>query len=232
MRIQPIKFRQWFIAAAVLIGLGLIVDHYSADSLFAGKTAVVTLLTPTADAQVNSDLPPVPAPNPDGTKSLSNAPNAIDPNNNFMQTLAVCQPKLTQLALQSPEAYYARLKQDVGVRKTDIEIENYHLRMADGSELRVQVLPEDNTNSQSRKEFRVFKLDAQGYPERLTLQTGDTLDRVLASGDLIRKEWRERTELNDGSVFVVETHNQNIYEFQHMGSANTFSCQGKSCVCQ
>lgn len=225
---RSIKTKHWLLGAIILIGLGLITE----------KVFFSPLLAPNiADAQESIAVPtPAPTSIPTAAPNASpttNNTNALPPaDDNFRQVLVQCYPNTAAWNVVGPEAYYEAYKKNVGVRKTDREIENYHLRLADGSERRIQVLPSDNTNSQTQKEFRLFKLDAQGMPERLPLQTGETLDRLLAQGELFNREWKERTEMNDGSVFMVEVHNNSIFEFQHAGSSNTFSCRGKSCVCQ
>lgn len=163
MKFGPIKFRQWLIPAVVLIGLGLFVDHYYPQEISPNKPPRISLVTPTADAQVVSPS----AETPLAQETLAPAADS----DNFQSMLLACQPNLATADLKSPEAYYEHLKKQIGVRKSETDIENYHLRLSNGAEMRVQVLPVDNTNSNSAKEFRVFRLDDEGFPQRVNLQT-------------------------------------------------------------
>ncbi|MGZ3801440.1 MAG: hypothetical protein ACXVCL_14835, partial [Bdellovibrio sp.] len=118
---------------------------------------------------------------------------------NFEQVLIECKPNSLKVSVKTPEAFLDQLKNELGVKEQNKSVENFHLQLADGSQRRIQILTADNTNSNKNKELRLFKLDPEGYPERLPLQQNENLETLLSSGTIIKHEVKVETIFKDGS---------------------------------
>ncbi|MBO9666517.1 MAG: hypothetical protein J7501_06845 [Bdellovibrio sp.] len=226
----PIKFKTWLTWALVLFVLGLLADYYFLHMLFHEKQAV---LNGTAGmTEVPSPTPLSETADPNSTDNSGTEPDVDTPNrDNFNESLQKCAPEIAAQAVATPEALMEYLKKSVGVKQEQINIENYHLALADGSQRRVQLISADNTNSANKKELRFFKLDAQGYPERLALKGTETVESLLAMGKVQRTERKSELTLKDGSQVTLETHDNKVYEFQFNNHGKILSCRLKECQC-
>jgi hypothetical protein len=225
---KPIKLKSWIIAALFLIGMGLIVDYYFIHILFTEKQHLLRQNEPVIAA-------------PESTNSQNVNPNheAITPANtqapiqdNFLKTLQGCVPEIASQGVATPNAFLEYLQKSIGVKAEHIEIENYHLKLADGSERRVHVVTLDNTNGKDNKELRFFKLDEEGQPERLPLSQNETLSSLLSRGHVYHQEKQTRWDLKDGSHVSLKLQDQNPFEFQYTGHGKSFSCRAADCKCQ
>ena len=229
---RPIKFKNWLLSVLFLIGLGLVVDYYFIHILFSEKVQVFkNLEKQEAEALTKADIALGAAVKISRGESATSESAAPAPDN-FLESLQSCLPEISSQGVATPEAFIEYLKKSIGVRAEDMDVENYHLKMNDGSVRRIHVIPADNTNSKTQKEFRLFKLDDEGYPERLPLTGKENLASLLAQGHVYNKETRGHLALRDGSTLALETHNDDIYEFQYKGHGKTLSCRVKSCLCQ
>jgi len=230
---EPIKLRTWITWALILFALGLLADYFFLHLLFheknnAKKEVITAPVTPGATV--------APAHTPDETFIADNENEAESEaesrsKDNFLESLQKCAPEVAAQAIATPEALMEYLKKSVGVSKDEISLENYHLTLPDGSKRRVHVVIADNTNSPDKKEIRLFKLDAEGYPERLKLRGDETLESLLAMGTVTRHEAKSELLLKDGSTVSLEMHDKKVFEFQYNNHGKVLSCRFKDCQC-
>lgn len=151
-------------------------------------------------------------------------PSTVD---TFLPSLRACAPEIAAQGIGTPEALMEYLKKSVGVAKEDIDIQNYHINLPDNSERRIQVRATDS----GKKELLFFKLDEQGYPERVAINGNETLESLLSQGHLIRKEVKARWLLKDHTRVDLQTHDDRIFEFQYTGAQKVLSCRYTDCQC-
>lgn len=234
---KAISTRTWLTSALLLLALGLAADYFFLHYLFAIQSAESS-----AEIVNFQDPQSVTAtPSSSETMAQENASSAIkkdsEPSpaptevNNFRESLERCAPEISAQGIGTPEALLEYLTKTIGTKRHDNVVENYHLTLPDGSERRVQVVVDDNTNSTTKKELRFFKLDQEGYPERLNLRKTDTLQSLLALGQVKRQEIKSEIELKDGTSITFETHNNKVYEFQFNNLGKMLSCRNSSCHC-
>lgn len=227
---NSIKLRTWILWALILFFLGLALDYFFLHVLFqmnqdSMKEASANVATITEEARsIPSEKIADPVREQQETESTV-------PANNFRESLQKCAPEIAAQGLGTPEALVEYLKKSVGTVTEETLLENFHLTLPDGSQRRVQVVIADNTNSTTEKELRFFKLDQEGYPERLALKTGDTLQSLLALGKLTRHEVKSQLTLKDGTSLAVELHNRQIFEFQFNNLGRLLSCRHSACHC-
>lgn len=233
---RPIKLKNWIISILFLIGLGLIADYYFLHVLFHQKNQSAQEVEDGA-AELEGIIPAWNAPAPgvlpkteDNGSDEEQEPDSAE--DNFLENLQKCSPEAAAKNVISPDDFVTYLKEVVGIEKQETDIENYHLRLTDGSVRRVHVTVSDSSNDGNRKEIRLFKLDDEGYPERLPLKKNQTLAALLDQGEVFRKELRGRWELRDGTHLAVEMHNDSVFEFQYKGDGKILSCRLKKCLCQ
>lgn len=224
---EPIKLKTWILWAAVLFILGVFADYYFLHFLFHEKKS--DMATP----QIEGVMDPTQKPNEvpvvaNGSTSEENEQNIPD---TFLESLKKCAPEIAAQAVGTPEALLLYLRQSIGVAKEEVHIENFHITLPDGSERRLQVLVADNTNTPDKKELRFFKLDKEGYPERLTIKSSDTQESLLSLGKLTQHESKRTIQLKDKSTVAVEEHNNQVYEFQFNNHGRVLSCRLRVCQC-
>lgn len=230
---KSIKLRVWIAWALALFALGVMTDYYFLHILFHRKQQEIERISEETDtvsaASPNSGM---------GSDDSFLGENAavkeleIAAKDNFTPMLQACAPEVAAQAIGTPEALMEYLQKSVGAAKEEISIENYHLTLADGSKRRIHLVTSDNTNAKDRVEIRFFRLDAEGYPERLTLKGDETLESLLALGQVTNHEVKSRLELKDGTAVNLEKHDNVVFEFQYFNGAKTLSCRYKECVCQ
>lgn len=234
---KVISTRTWLTSALLLLALGLAADYFFLHYLFTIQSAdssaeIVDLQEPqSTTATTSSRKTPAQEPLSSETKKNSDSSPTQAEINNFRDSLDRCAPEISAQGIGTPEALIEYLTKTVGTKRYDNVIENYHLTLPDGSERRVQVVVDDNTNSTTKKELRFFKLDQEGYPERLNLRKTDTLESLLALGNLKRQEIKSEVQLKDGTSLTFETHNNKVYEFQFNNLGKMLSCRNSSCHC-
>ena len=231
---KTIKLRTWITWGAILFALGVASDYYFLHILFHQKIkeeqealgAPEISTTPTPSGSVGADT------------STATVDEDADPDkadstkDNFLVSLQSCAPEIAAQAIATPEALIEYLKKSVGIAKEEVSLENFHLTLANGSQRRIHVVIADNTNSRDKKEIRLFKLDAEGYPERMPLKGNETLESLLNQGRLTRHEAKSQLLLKDGSSVELETHDQKVFEFQFNNHGKVLSCRFKECLCQ
>lgn len=229
---EPIKFKTWLMWALILFMLGVLADYYFLHILFHEKpvnnpNAVVSTINGTISSpETVAGVPAV------SQAPVAEAePDATPVKDNFLENLKKCAPEIAAQAVATPEALMEYLKKSVGIKSEDITIENYHLTLNDGSQRRIHVVASDNTNSPNKKELRFFKLDAEGYPERLPLKGGETLQSLLALGTLQHREVKSQLNLKDNTSVSLETHDNKVFEFQYTNHNHVLSCRLKECQC-
>lgn len=227
---NSIKPKTWILWALILFTLGLAADYYFLHVLFQIKQeslqapSINEVATP-ADASATTIDP---SPLPQGHEENPGTPPEVD---NFHESLQKCAPEIAAQGLGTPEALVQYLQKTIGIQSEEVSLENFHLTLPDGSQRRIQVVIADNTNSTTKKELRLFKLDPEGYPERLPLKTTDNLKSLLALGSLARHEVRSQFTLKDGSSLSLELHNDQVFEFQFNNQGQLLSCRHRACHC-
>ncbi|MFM6928010.1 MAG: hypothetical protein ACKOX6_06065 [Bdellovibrio sp.] len=230
---EPIKFKTWLTWALILFALGVLADYYFLHILFHEKpvnspNAMVSATNGTISSPETAGTPT--APSLPSVESESE-PDSTPRKDNFLENLKKCAPEIAAQAVATPEALMEYLKKSVGIKSEDITIENYHITLNDGSQRRIHVVASDNTNSPNKKELRFFKLDAEGYPERLPLKPEETLQSLLALGTLQHREVKSQLNLKDDTSVSLETHDNKVYEFQYTNHNHVLSCRLKECQC-
>lgn len=225
---EPIKLKTWILWAAILFALGVGADYFFLHVLFYQKTP--TTQTPT---EGGSTLTPEPVGKPNDVPVLAPDNAAADKrkSDNFLDSLKKCAPEIAAQAIGTPEALLLYLRQSVGIEKESVSYENYHMTLPDGSERRIHVVTNDASNSPDKKEIRFFKLDKEGFPERIPLKPSDTLPSLMALGQVHTHELKREVLLKDKTNLSVEEHNDQIYEFQYSNHGKILSCRIRQCQC-
>ncbi|MDG0815864.1 hypothetical protein [Bdellovibrio svalbardensis] len=230
----PIKFKTWITAVVVLFVLGVLADYYFLHLLFKEKQQQLNGSVPAAavirDSNSNTgayeeQVKPTP------TTGDSAPESAAENKDTFLDSLKTCAPEIAAQAIATPEALIEYLRKSIGVKSEDISVENFHLLLKDGSKRRIHVVDSDNTNSKNKKELRLFSVDAEGYPEPVPLKGTETLDSLLAMGQVEGHEVKSQLLLKDGGTVTLETHNNNVFEFQYTHQNKILSCRLKDCQC-
>lgn len=234
---KVISTRSWILSALMLMALGLAADYFFLHYLFKTPSSsrfeepITSLESPIEGPEQSLH-----ARNEEKSPTLSRQEDfraTVTPSeiNNFRESLERCAPEIATQRIETPEALLDYLTKAIGTEKHEHLIENYHLTLPDGSERRIQVVADDNTNSTSKKELRFFKLDQEGYPERLSLKHTDTLEGLLSLGELKRQEIKSVIQLKDGTSLNLEIHNKKVFEFQFNNLGKMLSCRNSSCHC-
>ncbi|MBV2167653.1 MAG: hypothetical protein KUL82_02995 [Bdellovibrio sp.] len=230
---EPIKLKTWILWALVLFGLGLLTDYYFLHLLFHEKqNALNGAKIVSAESSQNSSNPALSDESFLGAPESSESSPEDSNKDNFLSALQNCAPEIAAQTVGTPEGLVEYLQKSVGVKKEDVSLENYHLTLPNGSLRRIHVIVADNTNSSSKKELRFFKLDAEGYPERLPLKGNETLLSLLALGTVTKHEARSQFLLKDDSSLALEMHDQKVFELQYNNHGKVLSCRFKDCLCQ
>ncbi len=231
---EPIKLKTWILWALVLFGLGLLTDYYFLHLLFHEKQNALNgaKIVSAESSQKSSNPTALSDESFLGETSTVESSPEDSRKDNFLSALQTCAPEIAAQAVGTPEALIEYLQKSVGVKKEDVSLENYHLTLPNGSLRRVHLIVADNTNSSSQKELRFFKLDAEGYPERLPLKGTETLESLLALGTVTKHEARSEFLLKDDSSLALEMHDKKVFEFQYNNHGKVLSCRFKDCLCR
>lgn len=225
---NSIKFKTWLIWAAVLFILSLLADYYFLHILFHEKNNSASATISESAHESNDEEEDDSFLGEGDTSESEQSDSSV---NNFLDALKACAPEVAAQGIGTPEALVEYLQKSVGVANQDVSVENFHITLPDGSKRRIHVIMDDNTNSTQKKEIRFFKLDAEGYPDRLPLKTTDTLESLLALGTLTRHEKKSLVTLKDDTFLEVEMHDNKVFEFQYNNQGRILSCRYTDCVC-
>lgn len=225
---EPIKLKTWILWVAILFALGVGADYFFLNVLFYQKN-------PTAQAPHEgvSSLNPEPVGKPNDVPVITangSSANSLK-TDNFRETLQKCAPEIAAQAIGTPEAFLLYLRQSVGVLKEETTYENFHMTLPDGSERRIHIVASDDSNSPDKKEIRFFKLDKEGFPEKIPLKPTDTLPSLMAMGHVHTHEVKKQVLLKDNTTLGLEEHNDQIYEFQYSNHGKVLSCRARECQC-
>jgi hypothetical protein len=225
---EPIKLKTWILWAAILFALGVGADYFFLHVLFYQKNP-----TAQAPAEGGSTLNPEPVGKPNDVPVLAHENVEADTkkSDNFLESLKKCAPEIAAQTIATPEALLLYLRQSVGIEKEDVSYENFHMTIADGSERRIHVVTTDSSNSPDKKEIRFFKLDKEGFPEKIPLKATDTLASLMAMGQVHTHEVKREVLLKDKTSVSIEEHNDQIYEFQYSNHGKILSCRIRQCQC-
>src|SRR5205814_1859116 len=150
-----------------------------------------------APLEGGSTLKPEPISKPNDVPVLAQDGGSADSkkSDNFIESLQKCAPEIAAQAIGTPEALLLYLRQSVGIEREETTYENFHMTVADGSERRIHVVASDASNSPDKKEIRYFKLDKQGFPEKIPLKSTDTLQSLMALGHVHTHEVKKEVLL-------------------------------------
>lgn len=236
---KDIKIKTWILWAVILFSVGLAADYFFWHFLLGHREEQMIENSHNEAAGQNaaphaSNLDAVDTSSfisESRTEATSSHSGAEQPKDNFLESLRACAPEVAAQAIATPEALLEYLQKSVGVQQEIVSIENYHLTLADGSARRVHVIGSDSSKNPQTKEIRLYKLDAEGYPDRVPLPTGATLESLLGEGKVQRHELRAELKLKDNSTINVEKHDQKVFEFQFNNHGRILSCRLSSCQC-
>lgn len=234
------KLKTWILWAVILFSVGLAADYFFWHLLL-GQQREEELIEKSAEESSAAETPATPAGKLDAVDTGSfisesrteaaSPPPGGNPKDTFLETLRICAPEIAAQAIATPEALLEYLQKSVGIAQETVSIENYHLTLADGSLRRVHVIGSESSKNPQSKEIRLYKLDSEGYPERLPLSAEATLEDLLAQGKLQRHELRAELKLKDGSAINLEKHDQKVFEFQFNNHGRILSCRQTVCQC-
>lgn len=229
---KEIKFRHWFIWAAVLFILGVAADYYFLHILFHEKPVNSGANSAVISAGESASAPNTAVTGSEaGTATATQTPVAVSGKDTFNDSLKACAPEIAAQAIATPEALIEYLRKSLGVKSEETTLENYHLDQPDGSKRRVHVIGADNTNAKSKKTVKFYKLDEQDLPEEIPLKSDDTVEKLLATGKITRVEKKMDLKLKDGSSVSLEMHDNKVFQFQFNNHGKVLSCLGTDCQC-
>lgn len=225
---EPIKLKTWILWASILFALGVGADYFFLHVLFYQKNP-----TTQSPHEGGSTLNPEPVSKPNDVPVLAQDGRNADSkkSDNFFESLKKCAPEIAAQAIATPEALLLYLRQSVGIEREETTYENFHMTLADGTERRIHVVASDSSNSPDKKEIRYFKLDKQGFPEKVPLKPADTLQSLMALGHVHTHEVKKDVLLKDKTKLSLEEHNDQIYEFQYNNNGKVLSCRIRQCQC-
>lgn len=230
----PIKLKTWITWAVSLFILGVLADYYFLHILFQEKQDHLNGAVPAIVSDVNAvatgNQQKTEQKNSEagGSTEASESKNQID---NFLISLQKCAPEISAQGVATPEALIAYLSKTIGIKKETVTIENFHLLTKDGQKMRIHVVESDNTNSKHKKEIRLFKVDNEGYPDPVELKEDESLASLIALGQVTNHEVKSELLLKDGGAVNLETHNNEVFEFQYKQQDKILSCRLKECQC-
>ena len=236
---KEIKLKTWILWSVILFSLGIVADYFFWHLLLGHQNSEPVHTTEaTISDSANPGTETVKLDKEEEVSSfIRESHTEADPSgtpslkDNFLETLQSCAPEIAAQAIATPEALIEYLQKSVGVQAESVSVENYHITLADGSHRRIHVVAQDRSNLPDKKEVRYYKLDAEGYPERVRLKKDDTLQSLLAQGTLTRHELRADLKLKDGSAVQLERHDQKVFEFQYNNHGRVLSCRLAHCQC-
>ena len=222
---KTIRFKTWLFWAVVLFCLGLVADYFFLHALFQENMTVSPAPVPalsSAAAEVTTVT----------QESAQNPPPKDPINESFLLAMKACHLESSALNLTTPEAFLQHLRTYAQFKSEEFALKNYHLVLKDQSERRIQLVTADNTNSQNKFELRFFKLDQEGYPERIPLKESDTFEKLVNLGTVVHTEMRSELFFTDGSTLQLEDHDGKVFEMQFHHQGQTLSCRQNNCLCR
>ncbi len=163
-------------------------------------------------------------------------PEAIISNDEtmFQSQLKNCLNKETKLTATE----FIESQLDSSVLKREIQIENFHFTLANGTERRIQTLPPSGQLASGARRIKIFSLDAENLPvpekipaEILRLPYARQIYALSEGREPFFSQARESVDFNDKQKMSLEWTNQKISEFQWSGPGFVFSCHGSRCHC-
>lgn len=244
----------WGLALPIIVALGLIVDYFFLHLLFQKKEAALraqTLESLTAIEREVLALKPFTAQqqkfaeanNLTSSSDLTSTPSTQEKNldsNEFLtpQLVMKCLQEKTPSTLDSLDALHSWLNQKYPPLEEQVDIENYNFTLSDGSERRLHLIPLDNTQGTGR-ELRFYKVDSEGYPERIALSSKESLNpssnlinQFLSQGQVTLHQLKKRYVLPEGGSLSLDIRNNKIHELQWRTSRASLLCLGMQCRCK
>lgn len=232
---NPKNFKTWFISATVLFLLVLASDFYvfhyyfknSATKSESGELSQAQgeSVPSSVQGQDNSFLTDAAPKTPD------TATNSQEKPNNFLETLKACYPEIAAQTIATPEALLEYLSKTVGTQMEVLAVENYHIKLPDGTINRIHVLQTDDTEH-NRKEVRYFTLDEEGYPVRDFQSEKENLEALLGRGTPIHYEVKSTLHLKDKSTLELEKHDNKVHELVYRAHGKSLFCAEQDCLCR
>ncbi|MFP5518727.1 MAG: hypothetical protein ACLGGX_02395 [Bdellovibrionia bacterium] len=232
----------WFVRVLSLMLIGLAVDYFFLHLLFEKKEARLREQTAqeltTSEKEILAQGTPLHSAN---NLQLQEAETNSELNtrvDGFSAQIKLCLGEDSPFAsAQNSDELIQKLTLNDMVTSEIVDIENYNFLLKDGSERRLHIIPKDESNSTAR-EIRYYKLDDEGYPERLTLPFGmddsfsaEKITKLLEGVDLKLHQLKKSYSLEDGSSLQVDIRNKAIYELLLQTPDKNFSCRQDQCQC-
>lgn len=126
-----------------------------------------------------------------------------------------------------------------GSGQHEIELENYHLKLPDNSEKRVQLLYALDEQGKKRIELRLFKVESDSIPERIPLKPDETFNPTpefissqLSDGVLKFHQAKIKYVFSNGFKLFIDLQNKTVFELQVIGPVKSLNCREGNCVCR
>lgn len=227
---------RWGIAILSMFFIGLLVDYFFLHYLF-------RLKEPSRYEEVlpEETSPPVPSTTPASTPvalAFQDSPTSVAPAEFKKQVEKCLGPKFARN--NNPDALLRELENTHPITRSQLQMENTHLELlSDGSERRLHLIANDNSNAKENLELRYFKLDDEGLPLRIELKPEETfnpkpefIESLKRQGSITFLQRKEVKSFEDGSELLLTTVNGQVYEFQYFSNGKTFSCREWNCACR
>lgn len=238
----PYRKIRWWYTIPIVLAFGLLADYFVLHILFPIKQQAILDSSWNGMTESERDLFKKQS---DTTNSVvqsqaTNKPEARDAayQSQLLQVLADCAPEVRAQGISTLEGLYTYAEKSIGVNSEIVDIENYNYRLRDGVERRLHIIPADDTNSSQNKELRYYKLDHEGYPERIPLSakeslnpTPDFLANMMKDATIHLHQIKKRLDLKDGTRLSVNIVNQQIQELEFFGTEKTLQCNLQTCRC-
>lgn len=230
---NPTKFKTWFISTTVLFLLVLASDYYVFHYYFKNSATKSESGEP---SRTQSESIPSSAQGQDSSfltdatpKSSDSTSNSQEKPNNFLETLKACYPEIAAQTISTPEALVEYLSKTVGTQLEVLAVENYHIKLPDGTINRIHVLQMDDEHN--HKEIRYFTLDSEGYPVRDFNSEKENLESLLGRGSPVHYEVKSTLQLKDKSTLELEKHDNKVHELVYRAHGKSLSCAETDCRC-
>ena len=231
------KIRWWYTIPIVLL-LGVLADYFVLHILFPIKQQA--LLDSSWNGMTDDERALFAKQEIASKPSATSKPEARDAafQSELLRALQDCAPEVRAQGVTTLESLYTYAEKSIGISSETVDIENYNYRLRDGVERRLHIIPADETNSSQNKELRYYKLDHEGYPERIYLSPKESLNptpELLASmmkdATIHLHQIKKRIDLKDGTRLSVNIVNQQIQVLEFFGVEKTLQCTLQTCRC-
>ncbi len=157
----------------------------------------------------------------------------------FFVALKACLGRETEQPMQE----YMEIEIETAAVERNLQFENLHFRLRNGSERRLQIIPSEGdiatVQSGGHLQIKVFGVDSEDLPvpesipaSILSLPLARQMHALSEGREPHYSQRRELVKLSENQVLDVEWINGKIQEFQWTDPGFVLSCHQETCVCQ